>query len=91
MEGRKRDILQVALQSYVLEILGTLNKGPKRFKDLRGITNNDRILSLKLSKLIELELVKAKPLEVNGKFANSYAITKKGIKVLTSLNKVNIN
>jgi DNA-binding HxlR family transcriptional regulator len=90
MEERKRDILQVALQSYVIEILSDLAKGAKRFKDLRGITHNDRILSLKLSRLTGLGLIRSGPIESKGKFANSYIITSLGKKVLKALDKVRI-
>ena len=76
------------LQPYILDILHALVNQPKRFGDLKRYVNNERTLSLKLSRLQDYGLIKMEHVKVDDKYINRYNITNKGKGILESLKKL---
>lgn len=87
MEGRKFDVLQLAMQPYVLVLLKALEK-PKRFNELVRLVKSRRTLTIKLTKLKDKGLVEFYPLKTNNGYANAYVISKKGKEIVKKLEKI---
>lgn len=87
MKDNKFDLVHLVMEPYVLDILHALDK-PKRFSDLIQYVKNRKTLSIKLSKLLKYGLVEHFPLKVADGYANSYTISKKGMKLLKGLEKL---
>ncbi len=87
MEESKFDIVQLAMQPYVLTLLKSLNK-PKRFNDLVILVKSRRTLTIKLSRLMKTELIEYYPLKTEQGYANAYIISKKGKELLKGLEKL---
>ncbi len=85
-EGRF-DIVQLAMQPYVLNLLNALDK-PKRFNDLVRLVKSRRTLTIKLGKLMTHELIEYYPLKTNKGYANAYIISNKGKQLLKGLEKL---
>jgi DNA-binding HxlR family transcriptional regulator len=89
MERRKFDILQLAMQPYVLTLLTALDK-PKRFNDLVKLVRSRRTLTIKLTKLMKHGLIEYHPLKTNDGYVNSYVISDKGVAVVKKLDKLKV-
>jgi len=89
MRKESFDIVQLAMEPYVLDILNAL-KEPKRFNDLIKYVKNRKTLSLKLPKLLKYGLIEHYPLKTDKGYANSYVISKKGKEVVKSLDKLRL-
>jgi DNA-binding HxlR family transcriptional regulator len=84
----KKDKISLLGQSYVLDILVSLSKKPKRFKQLSKVCPNERTRSKKLKKLIEANLVTTIALKVGKRYFVHYALTEKGEKIISELSKL---
>ncbi|MDE1823618.1 MAG: winged helix-turn-helix transcriptional regulator [Candidatus Micrarchaeota archaeon] len=84
----KLDILRLVLQPYSIEILEALRADAKRFSELKQYVANERTLSLKLSKLLESDLIKVVPKKTEKKYVNTYKISEKGLHVLEKIEKL---
>ncbi|MDE1833106.1 MAG: winged helix-turn-helix transcriptional regulator [Candidatus Micrarchaeota archaeon] len=87
---RKLDVISLALEPYVLQILESLDNGPKRFKDLFEKVKNKRTLSKKLVKLQDFGLVEAMHSRVNEGYVNQYKITKAGKELIDAIESIHI-
>ncbi len=56
--------------------MNVLNE-PKRFNDLVKLVKSRRTLTIKLGKLMKLDLIEYYPLKTSKGYANSYIISKK--------------
>lgn len=83
------DIVKLAMEPYVLDILNALNE-PKRFNDLIKYVKNRKTLSLKLPKLMKYGLIEYHPIKTDKGYANSYIISKKGRELVEKLNKLRV-
>lgn len=85
----KRDIRDIVLQRYVLDILKELATS-KRYGDLQKKIKTKRTLSSKLVKLKEYGLISVTPILVGNRYVSSYKLTEKGketLKVLEGLGR----
>jgi hypothetical protein len=87
MKQNKTDVRNTVLQPYILNILREL-KSPKRFRDLAKIIRNKGTLTIKLSRMKELDLIKTIPIKVDGNYVNSYLISKRGKAILKKLEEI---
>jgi len=87
-EGKLR-ILRIISQPYVLELLNAMIK-PKRFKELVGVCNNERTLTLKLKVFQKNGLIDVFPVREGNRYFNSYKITNRGIKVLKMIKELKV-
>jgi DNA-binding HxlR family transcriptional regulator len=87
MKDSKRDLLQLLLEPYVIDLLTALSK-PKRFNDLVKYVKSRQTLTLKLSKLLKQGLIEHFPLKIKEGYANSYVISKKGKALVAKLEKL---
>ncbi len=85
MEHSKRDLLQVMLQPYIIDILHVVEAEPKRFRDLKKYVKNDMTLSSKLSKLLDYKLIETVPMKTERRYINGYITSKKGKEILGKL------
>lgn len=87
MEDSKFGFLRLVMQPYILTLLKALVK-PKRFNDLIKLFKSRRTLTIKLSKLKQMELIEYSPIETTKGYANGYVISKKGKELLNGLEKL---
>jgi DNA-binding HxlR family transcriptional regulator len=87
MKSKKSDIEGFILQLYVLDLLRAL-KTPKRFNDLTKTIKNKGTLTIKLTKMKDLGLIKVVPRKIDGVYTNSYVMSKKGKVVLNKLEEI---
>ena len=87
---KKIGLFRLIAKPHVLEILNELKTKPKRYITLRKVCNNDKTLSKKLETLQENELIKTVAVKFRGKYANCYALTEKGKKVLQEIEELKI-
>jgi len=85
MKSKEIDPLKMVIRPYFLTILRILKNGPKQFKELKSTVKNGRTLSLKLSKLIDYNLVETAGIKKGGKYINCYKISTKGLQMLDAL------
>lgn len=88
MREAKQDILNVLFEKYSIQLLRLLNDKPMRFTEIQKHIKNARTLSLKLMKLQENGLIEVAPVKVEGKYVNSYKISKKGKEIVKTLEKI---
>lgn len=88
MKSGKEDTLDLIFAPYFLNILRSLVDSPKRFSELRKDVKTKRTLALKLNKLLDYGLIELVPVKVNKRYANYYALSEKGSKLLKGLEKV---
>jgi len=87
-EGKgKFDIVQLAMQPYVLTLLKALEK-PRRFNELVKLFKSRRTLTIKLTKLKEKGLIEFYPLKTDKGYANAYIISKKGKSIVEKLERI---
>ena len=89
MEKKKFDILQLAMQPYVLTLLNALDK-PTRFNDLVKLVRSRRTLTIKLNKLMKQGLIEYHPLKTDDGYVNSYVISDKGKEVVKKLDRLKV-
>jgi len=87
MKSKKSDMKDFILQIYVLDLLRAL-KTPQRFNDLTKTIKNKGTLTIKLSKMKELGLIKTVPRKIEDTYTNSYVVSKKGKVVLKKLEEI---
>ncbi|HVA83220.1 MAG TPA: winged helix-turn-helix transcriptional regulator [Candidatus Aquilonibacter sp.] len=88
MKEGKVDVLNVILEKYSIQILRLLDGKPMRFMEIQEHIKNARTLTLKLTKLQKSGLVEAAPIKVEGKYVNSYKISKRGHEIVKTLKKI---
>lgn len=66
---------------YVVDILFSLSKSPKRFVDLSKACPNEKTRSIALKKLEKLGLVSTTLLKIDKRYFVHYRLTKKGQRV----------
>jgi len=88
MKEGKQDVLKVILEKYSIQILRLLDEKPMRFMEIQRHIKNARTLTLKLIKLQESGLVEAAPIKVEGKYVNSYKISKKRHEIVKTLKRI---
>lgn len=89
MKKESFDVVQLAMEPYMLDILNILNE-PKRFNGLIKCVKNRKTLSLKLPKLLKYGLIEYYPIKTDKGYANSYVISKKGRELVKKLNSLKI-
>jgi DNA-binding HxlR family transcriptional regulator len=87
MVKRKIDILFLG-RVYVVDILFSLLKSPKRFVDLSEVCPNEKTRSIALKKLEKLNLISTISLKINKRYFVHYKLTKKGQKVTEKILEV---
>ena len=77
-----KTLISLLGEKYVLDIMSSLDAGPKRYTQLKDACPIDRTLTEKLRKLQDAGLVGTEARSVNKKPAIHYNLTKRGIAVL---------
>jgi len=70
---------------YVLNILGTLLEGSKRFADLADACQNEKTRTAKLRRLEEAGLIETVSSKIGKRFFVHYKLTEKGKEMLQEL------
>lgn len=70
MKESKFDVVHLAMQPYVLDLLNALDK-PNRFNDLVKLFKSRRTLTIKLGKLMTYGLIEYYPLKTKKGYANA--------------------
>lgn len=77
-----KSLIRLLGEKYVLDIMSSLDAGPKRYTQLKTACPIDRTLTEKLRKLQEAGLVGTEAITVDKKPAIHYNLTKRGVAVL---------
>ena len=77
-----KKLISLLGEKYVLDIMYSLDVGPKRYSKLREVCSTDPTLTKKLRKLQEAGLVGTEAMTVDGRPAIHYTLTKKGVAIL---------
>ena len=79
---KMKKLISLLGEKYVLDIMCSLDAGPKRYSRLREVCPTDPTLTKKLRKLQEAGLVGTEAMTVDGRPAIHYVLTKRGVAVL---------
>ncbi len=84
----ERDVLQLVIRPYTIDLLHALEKEPVRFRDLNKLVQNEMTLSNKIRKLLDYGLIEIVPIKTGRRYVNCYTISTKGRKLLLILKKI---
>jgi len=85
LKRKKWPLIQLLGERYVLNILGALLEGPKRFADLADACPNEKTRTAKLRRLEEARLIEAVSSKIGKRFFVHYKLTEKGNGMLQEL------
>jgi len=75
---RQKTVLSLFTKKYTYEILKSLEKGPKRFKDLKSVCENEKMRTQRIKELEEFKIIKSKPTKVGRRAVCVYDLSDVG-------------
>jgi DNA-binding HxlR family transcriptional regulator len=75
---KQKTVLNLLAKKYTCEILKTLENGPKRFKDLKSVCENEKMRTQRLRELEDLKMIKSQPKKIGRRAVCVYDLSNIG-------------
>ena len=75
---KQKTVLNLLAKKYTCEILKTLENGPKRFKDLKNVCENEKMRTQRLRELEDLKMIKSQPKKIGRRAVCVYDLSNIG-------------
>lgn len=75
---KQKTVLNLLAKKYTYEILKSLKKGPKRFKDLKNVCENEKMRTQRLKELEDLKMIKSRPKKIGRRAVCIYDLSDTG-------------
>lgn len=75
---KRKTVLNLLAKKYTYEILKSLDKGPKRFKDLKTACENEKMRTQRLKELEDFNMIKSQPKKIGRRAVCIYDLSNVG-------------
>ena len=75
---KRKNVLNLLAKKYTYKILKSLEKGPKRFKDLKFVCENEKMRTQRLRELEEFNMIKSQPKKIGRRAVCIYDLSNVG-------------
>ena len=89
LKQEPKSIIQLVGKPYILEIMESLSRQPRRFVDLSDACRNEKTRTIRLRDLEGANLVETVSVKVGKRSYIHYRLTDKGASVLKEIAKIN--
>jgi DNA-binding HxlR family transcriptional regulator len=75
---KQKTVLNLFTKKYTYEILKSLEKGPKRFKDLKFVCENEKMRTQRIKELEVFKMIRGQPKKIGRRAVCIYDMTDTG-------------
>jgi DNA-binding HxlR family transcriptional regulator len=75
---KQKTVLNLFTKKYTYEILKSLEKSPKRFKDLEAVCENEKMRTQRIKELEEFKIIRSQPKKIGRRAVCVYDLSDTG-------------
>ncbi|VVB73731.1 Uncharacterised protein [uncultured archaeon] len=78
MKKKEKDVLNLLSKMYSYQLLQSMDRGPRRFKDLSEACQNEKMRTQRLREFESFSLIKVHPKRIEGRAVSLYELSETG-------------
>jgi len=78
MKKKEKDVLNLLSKAYTYQLMQSMDRGPKRFKDLSDACQNEKMRTQRLREFESFDLVKVHAKRIEGRAVSIYELSETG-------------
>ncbi len=78
MKKKEKDILNLLSKTYTYQLLQSMDRGPKRFRDLSEACQNEKMRTQRLREFENFDLIKVRARRIEGRAVSLYELSDTG-------------
>ena len=82
MKKKEKDIINLLSKTYTYPLLQSMNRGPRRFKDLSEACQNEKMRTQRLREFEGFSLIKVQARRIEGRAVSLYELSETGRAIL---------